>query len=114
MSAIEQVDKRMFSSVIAAPGLIQIKRCRCLPGRLEVDQPGGQSMGAYEWARQQLEQSLQDAAEQGIEPLLALRALLGEVVQRNKGLRSAADLAAELQFLADNLDDERDYAFMRP
>jgi len=71
-------------------------------------------MGAYEWARQQLEQSLQDATEQGIEPLLALRALLAEVVQRNKGLRSAADLAAELQFLADNLDDERDYAFMRP
>ncbi|MVW74911.1 hypothetical protein [Pseudomonas xionganensis] len=71
-------------------------------------------MGAYDWARQQLEQSLQQAEEQGIEPLLALRVLLSEVVQRSKALRPAADLAAELQFLADNLDDERDYAFMRP
>ncbi len=26
----------------------------------------------------------------------------------------AADLARELEFLADNLDSERDYAFMRP
>jgi hypothetical protein len=36
------------------------------------------------------------------------------VVERSRGERDAKDLAAELQFLADNLDDERDYGFMRP
>jgi len=43
-----------------------------------------------------------------------LRALLSAVVERSKGVRSQEDLAAELMFLADNLDDGRDYAFMRP
>ncbi|SEL78709.1 hypothetical protein SAMN05216214_12213 [Atopomonas hussainii] len=47
------------------------------------------------------------------EQLLA-RALLSAVVQWNKQLRSASDLAAELEFLANNLDDEQDYLFMRP
>jgi len=46
--------------------------------------------------------------------VMALRALLSEVVQQSKALRDAQELAHELQFLADNLDDDRDYAFMRP
>jgi hypothetical protein len=45
---------------------------------------------------------------------LALRALLSAVVERSRLQRDSADLAAELQFLADNLGDERDYGFMRP
>ena len=71
-------------------------------------------MGVHEWARQELEQSLQRAREQGFETALGLRALLSAVVQRSSGERGAADLAAELQFLAENLDDQRDYGFMRP
>lgn len=49
----------------------------------------------------------------GHEPALYLRALLSAVVERSKQERSTADLQ-ELQFLAENLDDGRDYGFMRP
>lgn len=71
-------------------------------------------MGAHQWARQELEASLQRAREQGFDPQLSLRALLSEAVELNRLQRDAADLAQELEFLADNLDPERDYAFMRP
>lgn len=71
-------------------------------------------MGVHEWARQALERSVQSAKEQDFDPGLALRALLSAVVERSRLQRDSADLAAELQFLADNLGDERDYGFMRP
>ena len=71
-------------------------------------------MGMHQWARQAIEQSLQDVEAQDFDQAMALRALLSAVVERSRAGRSAADLAAELQFLADNLDDERDYSFMRP
>ena len=71
-------------------------------------------MGVYQWARQAIEQSLQGVEAQGFDQAMVLRALLSAVVERSRAGRSAADLAAELQFLADNLDDERDYSFMRP
>ena len=71
-------------------------------------------MGAHEWARGEVEGSLQRAREMGIEPVMALRALLSAVVQDSQQVRSSKDLAEELLFLADNLDDQRDYAFMRP
>lgn len=71
-------------------------------------------MGAHEWARGEIEGSLQRAQEQGIDPVLGLRALLSAVVASSARVREPADLAAELQFLADNLDDQRDYSFMRP
>jgi hypothetical protein len=71
-------------------------------------------MSIHSWARIALEAELQGAEAQGFDRLLALRALLAEVVEQNRGLRDAQELAHELQFLADNLDDERDYAFMRP
>jgi hypothetical protein len=71
-------------------------------------------MGVHEWARQEVERSLQRAQEQGIDPALGLRALLSAVVERSRCERDAGDLATELQFLADNLDDGRDYGFMRP
>lgn len=71
-------------------------------------------MGVHQWARQVIEQSLQGAEGASFDQAVALRALLSAVVERSRRERSAADLAAELQFLADNLDDERDYSFMRP
>ena len=71
-------------------------------------------MGVHQWARQIIEQSLQGVEAQGFEQAMALRALLSAVIERSREARSAADLAAELQFLAENLDDERDYSFMRP
>ncbi|MBU0808690.1 MAG: hypothetical protein KKD30_04370 [Gammaproteobacteria bacterium] len=71
-------------------------------------------MGVHQWARQAIEQSLQGVEAQGFDQAMALRALLSAVIERSRAARSAADLAAELQFLADNLDDESDYSFMRP
>lgn len=71
-------------------------------------------MSVHQWARQEIEQTVLRAQEQGTDPALALRALLSAVVESSRLRRDAADLAAELQFLADNLDDERDYGFMRP
>lgn len=71
-------------------------------------------MGVHQWARRELEASLGRAQEHGFDPLLSLRAMLSEAVELNRMEREAADLAQELQFLAENLDPERDYAFMRP
>ena len=71
-------------------------------------------MNVHHWAKQELQTSLHRAQEQGFDPLLSLRALLSEAVELNRLERDVADLAQELQFLADNLDPERDYAFMRP
>lgn len=71
-------------------------------------------MGVHQWARQAIEQSLQAVEAQGFDQAMALRALLIAVVERSRARRSVADLAAELQFLANNLDDEHDYGFMRP
>lgn len=71
-------------------------------------------MSIHSWARSALHDDLRDAETQGYETVVALRALLSEVVQRSKALRDPQELAHELQFLADNLDDDRDYAFMRP
>ncbi|MBK5399314.1 hypothetical protein JFU47_21750 [Pseudomonas sp. TH39(2020)] len=71
-------------------------------------------MSVYEWARQELRQSLDVAQEVGFDPGLSLRALLSAVVQQSKAVRSAEDLADELRFLAENLDDSQDYGFMRP
>lgn len=71
-------------------------------------------MSVYEWARQELNRSLDSAQEVGFDPGLSLRALLSAVVQQSKGVRSFEDLADELQFLAENLGEGKDYGFMRP
>ncbi|WP_237046422.1 hypothetical protein [Aquipseudomonas alcaligenes] len=71
-------------------------------------------MGVHQWARQELESSLERAQAQGFDPVMTLRALFSEAVELNRLEREVADLAQELQFLADNLDPQRDYAFMRP
>ncbi|QTN44190.1 hypothetical protein H7683_14395 [Ectopseudomonas mendocina] len=71
-------------------------------------------MSIHSWARKALQEDMHEAQAQGREPVMALRALLSEVVQQSKALRDPQELAHELQFLADNLDDDRDYAFMRP
>lgn len=71
-------------------------------------------MSVYQWARKEVRDSLHSAQQEGFEPGLSLRALLSAVVQQSKGVRSIEDLADELQFLAENLDDDQDYSFMRP
>jgi len=71
-------------------------------------------MGIHAWAKQEVQRSLAAARELGHDEQLCLRALLSAVVARSKQGRSTADLAQELQFLAENLDDDCDYSFMRP
>lgn len=71
-------------------------------------------MGAHEWARGAIDKALNDARQVGLDEALVLRALLSALVERSKVSRPLSDLAQELQFLAENLDDGRDYMFMRP
>lgn len=71
-------------------------------------------MGIHDWARSVLAHNLIDAKQNGLAEELALRALLSAVVERSTRLRSAEDLAQELIYLADNLDPDQDYGFMRP
>lgn len=71
-------------------------------------------MSVYEWARQEIRRSQDEAMEIGFDPGLSLRALLSAIVQQSKTVRSIDDLADELSFLAENLDDGQDYGFMRP
>ncbi len=78
------------------------------------EQGGARTMSVYEWARQELRRSQDAAQEIGFDPGLTLRAMLSAVVQQSKGVRSFEDLADELQYLAENLDDQQEYAFMRP
>lgn len=84
---------------------------RAMLGANLVEESG---LSIHGWARGALEADLQGAEALGYDRLLALRALLAEIVEQSRGLRDPEELAHELQFLADNLDDERDYAFMRP
>ncbi|PAV47641.1 hypothetical protein CK486_11295 [Pseudomonas sp. HAR-UPW-AIA-41] len=71
-------------------------------------------MGAHDWARGAIDKALHEAREVGLDEALVLRALLSALVERSKVSRPLNDLAQELQFLAENLDDGRDYMFMRP
>ncbi|MBF7730261.1 hypothetical protein [Pseudomonas sp. N040] len=71
-------------------------------------------MSVHGWARQVLAQQLEEARAAGFDEALALRALLGVLVERSSQVRDCEDLRQELLFLAENLDAERDYGFMRP
>jgi len=71
-------------------------------------------MSIHSWAEQRLQELLIEAEAAGQDPQMVLRAMLSAVVRANAQVRTQEDLAHELQFLADNLDEERDYAFMRP
>lgn len=71
-------------------------------------------MSVHQWATEELQILLQRAGAEGYDDLMALRALLSAVVERSKSCRGIEDLAQELEFLAANLDDGRDYSFMRP
>lgn len=71
-------------------------------------------MSIHVWARQELAQLLEEGKQAGFEEGLLLRAMLGVLVEQSSQSRDCEDLRQELMFLADNLDAERDYSFMRP
>jgi hypothetical protein len=75
---------------------------------------GESLMNVHELARQDVQRGLTAAQLTGHDESLYLRALLSAVVERSKQGRGAGDLAQELMFLANNLDDDNDYTFMRP
>ena len=71
-------------------------------------------MSVYIVARTTMEQALERAAAQGYGEQDIARALMSEVIAVYKRGRSTADIAHGLGFQADNLDDDAEYAFMRP
>ncbi|HCB43912.1 MAG TPA: hypothetical protein DEP56_12525 [Pseudomonas sp.] len=71
-------------------------------------------MSAYKIAQQVIAEAIEKAAAAGYDEQALARALMSEVIAVYKKGRSQADIASELDFLANNLDDDQDYAFMRP
>ncbi len=61
-----------------------------------------------------VEKILAEAADKKIPADLIGRELINEAVRIYQQQRSIADIAQELTFLADNLDPDTEYTFMRP
>lgn len=71
-------------------------------------------MSAYKIAQQVMADAIEKAAAAGYDEQALARALMSEVIAVYKKGRTQQDIASELSFLANNLDDDEDYAFMRP
>lgn len=71
-------------------------------------------MSIYRLAGTAMQQALSQAAEAGYDEQEMARALMAEVIAVYKRKRTQADIAHELEFLIENLDEDQDYAFMRP
>lgn len=61
-----------------------------------------------------IEQLLARAKEQDIPSDLIGRELMNQVIEIYRLERSNEDIAQELQFVADNLDPDTEFTFMRP
>ena len=57
---------------------------------------------------------LAEADAAGLSHDVVGRALINQVIELYRQTRSIDDIASELTFLADNLDPDEEYAFMRP
>lgn len=71
-------------------------------------------MTAFSLAKEVMQQALEQGQQQGFDEQAVARALMAEVISVYKRGRSQTDIRHELEFLADNLDDDADYTFMRP
>ena len=72
-------------------------------------------MSTYQMVAKHVEAALAEAKAQKIESEVVARYLLSEAVRVFKQAeRSDKDIAAELTGLAENLEDDPTYAFMRP
>ncbi|MCL5042263.1 MAG: hypothetical protein M1440_07335 [Gammaproteobacteria bacterium] len=71
-------------------------------------------MTAFSLAKEVMQQALAKGQQQGFDEQAVARALMAEVISVYKRGRSQNDIRHELEFLADNLDDDADYTFMRP
>ena len=71
-------------------------------------------MSVYKLAAQLMQDNLATAQVQGFNEQELAKALMNEVIAVYRRERSISDIAHELHFLAENLDEDADYAFMRP
>lgn len=71
-------------------------------------------MSVYALAKSVMQQAIEQAEAAGHGEQELARALMAEVIAVYKRGRSQSDIVHELNFLAENLDDDADYAFMRP
>ncbi|KAA0695102.1 hypothetical protein DT594_09625 [Halopseudomonas laoshanensis] len=71
-------------------------------------------MSVYKLAAQLMQDNLATAQAQGFNEQELAKALMNEVIAVYRRERSISDIAHELHFLAENLDEDADYAFMRP
>ena len=72
-------------------------------------------MSTYQMVAKHVEAALAEAAAQKIDNEVVARYLLSEAVRVFKQAnRSDKDIASELVGLAENLEDDPTYAFMRP
>ncbi|WP_373186311.1 hypothetical protein [Halopseudomonas sp.] len=71
-------------------------------------------MSVYKLAGQIINDSIEQAQQAGYGEQELARALMTEVLNVYKRERTMTDIAHELNFLAENIDEDTDYAFMRP
>ena len=71
-------------------------------------------MNAGQIARAHFAAAMNAANAEGQDPDAVARTILAEVVKSMLQRRSMADVRAELEAAADNVDPDKDYMFMRP
>lgn len=71
-------------------------------------------MSVYLLAKTIMRQATEQASAAGYGEQDLARAMMSEVIAAYKRERSNQDIAHELNFLAENLDEDAEYAFMRP
>ena len=71
-------------------------------------------MSAAKLVQEHVDALLEQARERGVGEDAVARALIDRAVAIYKATRSSADIAAELVFIAEHLEDDETYPFMRP
>ena len=71
-------------------------------------------MSVYKLAAALMQENIARAEAEGFTDQALARAMISEIISVYRRERTQADIAHELQFLAENLDEDADYAFMRP
>jgi hypothetical protein len=71
-------------------------------------------MGAHDLVARHVAAALEEAQSRRIDRDVVARCLLSEAIRLFREGRPIADIAAELNAAADNLDEDEPLAFMRP
>ncbi|PKM30669.1 MAG: hypothetical protein CVV07_05445 [Gammaproteobacteria bacterium HGW-Gammaproteobacteria-11] len=71
-------------------------------------------MSVYKLAAALMQENIARAEAEGFTDQALARAMISEIIAVYRRERTQVDIAHELQFLAENLDEDADYAFMRP